>query len=142
MKKDSIVLNEEREMFLLTLLGLFPIVPIILFIFTLIFWFLLLAIVWFVSFIMIYLYFYSRLMVYDEKIKIKTFSKIYEISFDDIAYIYSKRNFNYVNYVTYTIELKYHENVPKRYLTIKNKKFQKLVENKIIKLPIKSTIIL
>lgn len=141
MKKDSIVLNVEREMFLLTLLGLFPIVPIILFVFSLVFWFLLLAVVWVVSFIMIYLYFYGRLIVYDEKIKIKSFRKTYEISFDDIAYIYSKGNFNYINYITYIIELKNHENVPKRYLIIKNKKFQKLVENKIIKLPIKSTII-
>lgn len=140
MKKDRLILNEDRELFLMVSLSIFTIIPIILYIFSLVVWFLLMAITWVAIFVIIYMYFYSRVIVFEDKITIKSFNRNYEISFDDIAYILAKKNTNYINHITYIIELK-EKIIPKRYLVIKNKTFQKMIENKTINLPIKSTII-
>ena len=86
------------------------------------------------------MYFYSRVIVFEDKITIKSFNRNYEISFDDIAYILVKKNTNYINHITYIVELK-EKIIPKRYLVIKNKTFQKMIENKTINLPIRTTII-
>lgn len=140
MKKDRLILNEDRELFLMVSLSIFPIIPIILYIFSLVVWFLLIAITWVAIFVIIYMYFYSRLIVFEDKITIKSFNRNYEILFDDIAYILVKKNTNYINHITYIVELK-EKIIPKRYLVIKNKTFQKMIENKTINLPIRSTII-
>ncbi len=140
MKKDRLILNEDRELFLMVSLSIFTIIPIILYIFSLVVWFLLMAITLGAIFVIIYMYFYSRVTVFEDKITIKSFNRNYEISFDDIAYILAKKNTNYINHITYIVELK-EKIIPKRYLVIKNKTFQKMIENKTINLPIKSTII-
>lgn len=139
--KQVLVLNEERELLILLRLGLGPIMPIVGFIFSWIIYFLIIVIFWIAIFSIVYIYCYSRIVVNEKEIIIKVFRKEYVIFIDDIMYLKRVRNINYINHVHYYIKLKKSVLIPNRFLTIKNQKFNELIENNILEIPIISTMV-
>ena len=140
MKKHEFILDEERELGLSLCTVIPPLVLFGIFLFTLIIWFLLAAIIMVSIFIILYLHFYGKLIIDEDVIIIKAFKNKYIIP-KDIIFLESVRNVNYIQNVCFYINFKKDFVIPKRYLRVYNKKFQKMIADKIIDIPVVSRIV-
>ena len=138
--KKNLVMNEEREVFIL-MIGLFSILTIIIYVFSLIFWFLIISIIWLLFVIILHLFYYSRIAVDECYLTIKTVNKTYNIPIVDILYLTCVKNSNYVSNVKYYITTKNNIIIPKRFLIIKNKEFNKMMEKHILNVSIINKVI-
>ena len=123
-------LNVNREILVISI-WLFPLIPMIMFIIFGFYLVIILFIVWFILFGIIFYLFHAELLVYSDKLVIKSIKKEYIIKYEEILIINEiKISNNKWTTTRYKIILKESENIiPKRFLTIENNKFSMIYKS-------------